>query len=111
MSEVPKYTITIKSNSEKIERKDYSLKQAAKLALNKFHDKDNTKNMRDCIIETAEETNWNVSDIAKEVANWNKEESRSETEDERKKRAVESGDAWEDEGGQIRYYDDRENVA
>ena len=98
--------ITIVSNEKKVE-KEHTLEDAARMAMEM---KNNSEcSMRVCIGKISEETGWDTKNIAKTLANWGKTKSESETKEEKDERDIESGLAWKDEEGRVRYYDDREN--
>lgn len=68
--------------------------------------------MKDAIIKAADEYEVDVSTLGSAVSNWEafiNPKSTFESKEDQNKRAVESGDAYIDEIGNIRYYDDRES--
>jgi hypothetical protein len=104
MEEKPIKIEIIESNTEKEKN---TLEDAARLAMQIKSNSD--YDMRTCIGKASEETGWDTKEIAKTLATWNKPKNRVETKEEQEKRSIELGDAWKDEEGNVRYYDDREN--
>ncbi len=104
MEKWPKITIV---PSEKKVEKEYTLDDAARMAM---EIKNNSEySMRVCIGKVSEETGWDTKNIAKTLADWGKPKSEIETKEEKEERDIDSGLAWKDEEGRVRYYDDRES--
>jgi hypothetical protein len=85
--------------------KEASIEDAARLAMQIKSNSD--YDMRTCIGKASEETGWDTKNIAITLANWNKPKSKEETIEEKEKRDIDYGLAYQDEGGQVRYYDDK----
>ena len=97
MEEKPIKIEIIETNKEA----ETTLKDAARLAMQ--INSDSGDDMGICIVKASEETGYEVKDIAKALATWNKKEPVIETKEEKEQRDIEFGIAERKEDGTVEY--------